>query len=228
VRFILCLSCAWALGLAQSTEPDPAVAPATPPTFQQDKHAYAVLPNYRTAEGSVPFQPISTQKKFVLATEDSFDYGVWITTGFFAGLSQISGSGNEIYGQGVKGFAYRYGVNYADQIIGNYFPEAIVPMLFHTDPRYFRKGEGSKWSRVEHAVGFIFVCKSDSGRTVFNVNEFVGNAMAASVAISYHTGNRTWGDGVQQMGSFLVSDMIGQVLKEFWPDVKRYFRKDKH
>src|SRR5579872_3571547 len=151
-------------------------APDQPP---ENKHIFGVLPNYRMAEGSAPFQPITTRQKFIIATKDSFDYPVFLTTAFFAGLSQLEGSDNNLYRPGVRGFAHRYGFGYADQVISNFFPEAIVPALFHKDPRYFRKGEGSKKSRLVYAIDRIFVSKSDSGATTFNSPEILGNGFAA-------------------------------------------------
>ena len=213
---VMAVSCAIGSAVAQ----DPA-EPVQPP---EDKRAFGVIPNYRTAEGSAPFQPITTKQKFTIATKDSFDYPVLGTTGFFAGLSQIQGSGNNVYGQGMKGFAHRYGISYADQVVGNFFPEAIVPTLFHKDPRYFRKGEGSKKSRLFYAVSHIFVSKSDSGSTNFNSPEIIGNALAAMAGMSYHVHERTAGDVLTQWGvTYIATDTLGQVLKEFWPDVKRKF-----
>ncbi len=193
-----------------------------------DKRVFGVLPNYRTAEGSQPFQRITAKEKFTIATKDSFDYPVFGTTAFFAGLSQLQGSDNDTYGQGLKGFAHRYGINYADQVIGNYFPEAIIPALFHSDPRYFRKGEGSIKGRVGYAVSRIFICKSDNGNNMFNVNEFIGNSAAAVAASAYHPHQRTLGDMTTQWGTFVYTDMAGQVMKEFWPDIKRKLIKNKH
>lgn len=201
---------------------DPAVDPATAGV---DKRLFGVLPNYRTANGSAPYEPISAKQKFTIATKDSFDYPVLFTTAFFAGYSQLTGSGNSVYGQGVKGFAYRYGINYVDQVVGNYFPEAIIPVLFRTDPRYFRKGTGSVASRAWYALDRIFVCKNNHGNMTFNVNEWVGNPVAALAASSYHPHQRTTGDIASEAGSFILSDAIGQELKEFWPDVKHHFTK---
>src|SRR5437868_8321224 len=87
----------------------------------EDKRAFGVMPNYRTAEGSAPYHPITTKQKFTIAAKDSFDGPVFLTTAMWAGLSQLQGNDNDVYGQGVKGFAHRYGINYADQVIGNYF-----------------------------------------------------------------------------------------------------------
>jgi len=188
----------------------------------ENKRMFGVLPNYRMAEGSAPFQPITTKQKFIIATKDSFDYPVFLTTAFFAGLSQLQGSDNSLYRQGVRGFAYRYGFSYADQMMSNFFPEAIVPALFHKDPRYFRKGEGSRGSRLVYAIGRIFVSKSDSGATTFNSPEILGNGLAALAGMTYHTQGRTAGDVLTQWGiTYIGTDTVGQVLKEFWPDIKR-------
>jgi hypothetical protein len=194
----------------------------------EDKRVFGVLPNYRTAEGSVPFQPITTKQKFTIATKDSFDWPVLLTTGMFAGLSQLEGSDNNVYGQGMKGFAHRYGIGYVDQVIGNYFPEAIIPALLHKDPRYFRKGEGTKKSRLFYAVSHIVVSRNDKGETTFNSPEILGNALASLTVMSYHPHERTLSAGFYQWGvTYIGSDMVGQILKEFWPDVKRRFAHKK-
>ena len=238
-RAVLLVALAARVALAQESQPaasttDPTKAQSSAPavdaktdaaTAGVDKRVFGVLPNYRTANGSAPYEPISVKQKFTIATKDSFDYPVLYTTAFFTGLSQLEGSDNRVYGQGVKGFAHRYGIEYVDQVLGNYFPEAIVPTLFHTDPRYFRKGTGSVSSRLIYALDRIIVCKNNNGNTTFNVNEFVGNPLAAVTASSYHPHERTVGDMASQAGSFIISDAVGQVAKEFWPDIKQHLTK---
>ncbi len=211
-RYLFVLAAALGSAYAQQTE---------------DKRAFGVMPNYRTADGSLPFEPITTKEKFTIATKDSFDYPVLGTTAFFAGLSQLQGSANDVYGQGVKGFAHRYGISYLDQVAGNYFPEAIVPTLFHKDPRYFRKGQGSVKGRFFYAVSRIFDSKAESGKTNFNAPVLPGHRRAPPTGLSYHVHERTAGDALSQWGlTYITTDMIGQVLKEFWPDVKRKLKRN--
>jgi len=50
--------------------------------------------------------------------------------------------------------------------------EAIFPSSLHEDPRFFRCGTGSGWSRLKYAVGQIFIAHTDSGEKQFNVSEF--------------------------------------------------------
>src|SRR5271169_3273251 len=91
----------------------PAVAPAavvapngaTPlagdPGSGQDKRIFGVLPNYRTADGTTPFKPITTKQKFTIATKDTFDYPSYALAAAFSGLSQLNNS-NASFGQGLK------------------------------------------------------------------------------------------------------------------------------
>ena len=108
---------------------------------QIDKRILGVLPNYRTANGSAPFVPITTKRKLWIAAKDSFDYPVYFTAGAFAALYQADNQ-NPSYGQGMKGYAKRYGSSYGDQAIGNLMAEGLVPSLLHEDPRYFPHGGG--------------------------------------------------------------------------------------
>jgi len=193
-----------------------------------DKRVFGVLPNYRTAEARAPFQPLATKQKFVIATKDSIDYPVFLTTAFFAGISQLEHSSNDVYGQSTKGLVHRYGINYADQLMSDYFPEAVIPFIFHEDPRYFRRSEGSITSRAFYAIDHIFIAKTDTGRATFNAPEILGNGLAALAAMSYHPHERTAGDTVSEFGTFVTADMAGNIAKEFWPDLKRWYKNRHH
>jgi hypothetical protein len=212
----------------QAAIPEPAVPGTVAPRPSQpveDKRAFGVIPNYKTAEEGAEFEPLTVKQKFTIATKDSFDYPVFVTTAFFTGISQLSGDNNSVYGQGVKGFVHRYGIEYADQTLGNFFPEAIVPVLFHDDPRYFRRAEGSVRSRLLYALSRMVVSKSDAGNWTFNSPEILGNIFAASVASTYHPHERTAGDVLSEASNFWESDIAGNIIKEFWPDIKRHVGK---
>ncbi len=216
----------------------PAVAPAaiapspgdhTPlpgePGSGQDKRIFGVLPNYRTADGTIPFRPITTKQKFTIATKDTFDYPSYVLAAAFAGISQLENSNSE-FGQGVEGYAKRYGSAVADQDIGNFMTEAIFPSLLHEDPRYFRKVNGSVKGRLVYAVERVVVTRTDSGGSRFNFSEWLGNGTVASIGNIYYSGERGFGYTMQRMCTQVGTDAISDVLKEFWPDIKkRWFHK---
>src|SRR5690349_4756102 len=116
-----------------------------------ERRIFGVLPNYRTADGSLPFEPITAREKFHIAVKDSTDWPVYPTAGAFALLYQLEDQ-NPSFGQGMKGYARRYLGAYADQAVGNMMTEAIVPVLLHEDPRYFRRGTGKGFSRAAYAL----------------------------------------------------------------------------
>ena len=75
----LCLLAAPAALLAQSQ------APATAPPAR----AFGVLPNYRLAELSDPFQPISVKRKFYIGYKDATDYPVFALGGVQIGRAHV-------------------------------------------------------------------------------------------------------------------------------------------
>jgi hypothetical protein len=213
---------------AQGPANDPGVQPDADKkqTDEMDKRAFGVLPNYRTADGSLPFSPITAKYKMTIAVKDSFDGPLYITGAVFAGIYQLENQ-NPSFGQGLKGFAHRYITSFGDQAIGNMLTEGVMPSLLRQDPRYFRRGSGSTRSRLVFALTRIFVCKNDKGNWTFNFSEVLGNAAGAAISNAYYPDTRTVHDNAQKFGIQLGTDALSQVLKEFWPDVKRKWF-DKH
>jgi hypothetical protein len=204
--------------------------PAVPaPIPAIDKRIFGVLPNYRTADGTVPFEPITTRHKFYIAAKDSFDYPVYLTAALFAGYYQLDNE-NPSFGQGLKGYVKRLATSYADQAVGNLMTEAIFPSLLHEDPRYFRVGSsgGSKWHRTGYAITRVFVVRTDKGGSTFNFSEWLGNGTAVAASNLYYPGDtRNVSDNIQKLGIAVGTDAFSQVLKEFWPDIKRKLSKKK-
>jgi hypothetical protein len=195
---------------------------ATTPT--EDKRIFGVLPNNRTTEASNPFAPITARRKMTIAFKDSFDLPVYPTAAAFAALYQLEDQ-NPSFGQGMRGYSKRFASAYGDQMIGNMMTEGIVPSLLHEDPRYFRMGEGSKWHRTGYALSQIAITRTDSGHHTFNVAEFGGNAIAVGLSNAWYPDTRTVSDNVQKLAIQLATDAFSNVLKEFWPDVKRRLHK---
>lgn len=206
-------------GGAQLLAQEPA-APAAVPTAA-DKRIFGVLPNYRTVDGSLPFVPISAKRKFWIAGKDSFDYPVYFLSGAFAALNQLEDQSPE-FGQGLKGYAKRYGASYADQAIGNLLTEGLYPAMLHEDTRYFRKGDGRKWGRFGYAASRVIVNRTDKGTWAFNAAEWLGSGSAVAISnLYYPPETRNVSDNTQKLLIQVATDSFSNVLKEFWPDLKR-------
>ena len=197
------------------------------PAPVEDKRAYGVLPNYRTAEASVPFEPITAKHKLKIAFKDSFDGAVYPTAAIFSLVYQAENL-NPSFGQGMKGYAQRVGAAFGDQMIGNMMTEGVMPALLHEDPRYFRLGEGSKKRRAWYAATRIFITPTDSNRKTFNFAEWGGNSVAVAISNLYYRDGRTAADNIPKLFIQCGTDALSNVLKEFWPDVKRHFQKNKN
>ncbi len=191
---------------------------------QPDKRIFWVIPNFRTSPTLAEYKPISPKEKFRIAAMDTFDRGTIALAAAFAGEGQISNA-TPAYGQGVKGYAAYLGAAYADFAIGNYMTEGIFPTILHQDPRYFRRGTGSGWSRLAYAVGQIFWTHTDSGGTQFNFSEVVGNSTAVAISQAYYPDSRTAGNAAGKLGTQLAVDTASNILKEFWPDLSRKHSK---
>ena len=222
---VLLLTCSF-MAMGQDSTPTPTPGPpvlqpgqteATPPP--PDKRVFGVLPNYRTANATAVYMPITAKQKFTIAAKDSFDYPLVGLAAFIAGYGQLDNS-HPAFGQGWAGYGRRVGTTYADQAIGNMMTEGIFPSLLHEDPRYFRRGYGSVWSRTYYAATRVFVTHTDSGGTRFNFSEVLGNATGTAISNAYYPDDHTVGDNVEKLGSQIGIDAISQVLKEFWPDIK--------
>lgn len=184
------------------------------------KRVLGVLPNYRTADASLEGTVLTPKQKFTIAFKDSFDYPLVLLAGAFAGLSQLT-DGDKSFGQGVEGYAHRLGTWYADEALGNMFTEGLFPALFHQDPRYFRKATGRKWGRTGYALTRVIVTQKDGGGRQFNYSEWVGNAAATAIGNVYHPDSRDAYDNSMKLLEQVGTDAISQVIKEFWPDLKR-------
>ncbi len=212
-------------------------APATPPASPQaetpaplqpgqtqappDKRVFGVLPNYRTANATAIYTPITVKQKFIIGSKDSFDYPLVLLAGAFAGLGQLTNQ-HPAFGQGLAGFGRRIGTGYADQAIGNMMTESIFPSILREDPRYFRRGTGSPMSRTWYALTRVMVTRTDSGGTRFNFSEWVGNATGVAISNAYYPDDHSVGANVGKLCQQVGTDAISQVLKEFWPDVKHW------
>lgn len=212
------------LGVSVTRAQDSPNNPQSNPLPTEDKRIFGVIPNNRTTEESIPFHAISAKQKVTIAAKDSFDWPVFPTAAAFAGLYQIENQ-NPSFGQGVEGYAKRFATAYGDQMIGDMMTEGFVPVITHEDPRYFRLGEGSVLYRTGYALKQIVVTRTDSGGHSFNLSEWGGNAIAVALSNAYYPDTRTASDNAERLIIACGTDAFSNILKEFWPDVKKKLQK---
>jgi len=67
----------------------------------------------------------------------------------------------------------------------------------------------------------VLITHKDSGGERFNFSEWIGNAGATVISNAYYPDNRNVLGNVEKLLEEVGTDAGSQVLKEFWPDIKR-------
>jgi hypothetical protein len=181
---------------------------------------FDVMTNY-TVEKANELPPMTTGQKYRLAAAQGFDYFAYPFNAALAGIDQANNSPKS-WGQGWGAYGQRFGENFADNTIGTFMTTAVFPSLLHEDPRYYQMGKGPFLRRTYHAINRLFVVRTDSGGTQCNYSELVGNAAAAAFSNVYHAPeDRTFSRNIGTFGLLIMWDGVGNLMKEFWPDVRR-------
>ena len=205
----------------QQKPPTDVARPCNDSNGEQTKRIFWVIPNYRAVSADTHLPALRVKQKFWLATRDSFDYSAFILAGLLAGYSQATNASPE-FDDGAAASARYYWHSFADEAVGNYFTEAIVPSLTREDPRYYTLGRlhGGFFRRAGYAVTRLVITRSDSGGTMFNFSEIVGNGLGAGASdLYYPTQERNLGQTGTKWATQIGIDGIANLLKEFWPDI---------
>ncbi len=199
-----------------------AVAQAPPPAppctaDAEPKRIFGIIPNYRTSPNVKAFTPLSIREKWSIVKDDSLDRGTFMLALGFGGEAMFFES-SPSFGHGLAGYARYSAAAYADWTLGNVMTEGLYPTVLHQDPRYFRRGDGSTWSRLRYAMSQTLWTHADSGRFQVNYSELVGNTTAVAISTLYYPDNRTLGASVSKVAVQIGVDMAANLLKEFSPD----------
>ena len=195
---------------------------------KQPKRILWVIPNYRAVSANTHLPPLSFKNKFWLATQDTFDYSDFIFVAGLAGISMANKS-QPSFKQGAAGYGRYYWHLFVDGAIENYMTEAIVPAATKEDPRYYTMGKGRFIKRTGYAVSRLFITRTDSGKSTFNISEIVGAGAAAGIGNAYYPAqSNPWVKTYQRWGTQVGLDGVFNVLKEFWPDINKAVFRGKY
>ncbi|HKR29205.1 MAG TPA: hypothetical protein VJT08_01935 [Terriglobales bacterium] len=188
-----------------------------------------VSPNRLVVEGrDTKGPPLSTAQKFSQVEKNFINpftfAGVAIEAGFDQAIDVHHG-----YGGGGQGYLKRYGADLADTASAQFFGIGVYPSLFHTDPRYYRMGNGTFTARAVYSITRVLSTRTDSGHERFNAPEILAAATSSGLSRTYYPADeRTVGDFAYSMGSRIAFDAAYNLTKEFWPDVRtRLFGRPK-
>ena len=99
-------------------------------------------------------------------------------------------------------------------------PDLCPATTLHQDPRYFPSHRRTLILRSWYAVTRVVITRSDNGDETFNTSEFLGALFTSALQNSYYPRHdRTFGETMNRFSGALSSDALGNLLREFTPDI---------
>jgi hypothetical protein len=151
---------------------------------QEKQRVLGFIPNFYVSY--VPdAAPLVPRQKFELAWKTTIDPFTFVGVAALAGVQQATDDFDG-YGQGMQGYAKRFGAAYTDVVSATFIGSAILPSLLKQDPRYFYKGVGSPRSRALYAVANVVICKGDNKRWQPNYSGILGGFASGGLSYLYY------------------------------------------
>jgi len=150
---------------------------------EEKQRVFGVVPNfYVTYEHDAA--PLTPKLKFQLALKALTDPVTISGFGLNAAIYQAADYPS--YRQGAAGYGQRLGATFAGGYTKILLGDALLPSLFHQDPRYFYQGTGTTKSRLLHAMACPFVTRGDDGRREINYSNIIGDLASGAIANAYY------------------------------------------
>jgi hypothetical protein len=141
-----------------------------------------------------------------------------------AGIRQAENSPKEWRG-GAEGFGYRIGDAFAKHVIRRTLQYGASAAL-HEDNRYFLSGQTGFFRRAKYALVSTLLARHDNGRQFISFSRLGSAAGGAFISRTWqpHSENSAE-DAAANFGIAMGTDAGFNVIREFWPDLKRRFRR---
>jgi hypothetical protein len=183
--------------------------------IEESQRVLGVVPNfYSVYEWNAP--PLNGRQKFQLAFRSEIDPITFLGAGAIAG-GEESRRIYPGYGSEVGGFGKRFAAQYVNDFDSRMIGSAVLPSLFHQDPRYFYKGTGTIRSRAWYAIRSAFICRGDNGRDEFDISHIGGDFVAGALSNLYYPEanegtSLIFTNGLIEMGGMAGTNLIREFL----------------
>jgi hypothetical protein len=181
---------------------------------ETEQRVFAVIPNFSTSY-EWDAAPLTAKLKFRLEARTLIDPFTIASDATIAGAEQYHNTFPG-YGGGWQGYGKRFGATLADSFDARIIGDALLPSVFHQDPRYFYHGGPNVSRRITYALKETVMCRGDDQRQQFCISRVLGDFAAAGLANLYHAqGDRGW--GITMRDTFIVfgGDALGNEVREF-------------
>jgi len=205
------------------------VAPAPGSPISNDR-ILGVIPNFQTVpDPGVVYTPLRVRDKWELFIKETVDPYTFASAAAGAAMSQWHNQAPK-YGYGAGPYFERFGAAQADMSTQNFFSDALLASLLHEDPRYFRMGPTRKvFVRIVYSMSRTAITRKDSGKDGFSFAGIGGMLMGIGLSNAYYPAASVNGTEMEsRVVTSLTSSALGNLLPEFWPDVKAKLDRLRH
>ncbi len=178
-----------------------------------------IFPNfYSSYDWNAP--PMEARQKLQLGIRSVIDPVSFLGVAAIAGAEQYENV-FPAYGTGIEGYGKRYGAALATHVSADLLSRAVYPAIFHQDPRYFYKGNGSIRSRVLYAISAAVMARDDDGRWRPNYSNVLGNFSAGAISNLYYPASDRGAslvflNGLADTGGDAAANLVREfILKRF-------------
>lgn len=226
---LLCLAAPLLLHSQSAADSDPIETVRSDAPISNDR-ILGIIPNFQTvSDPTKPYVSLRVRDKWRLFLKETVDPYTFFTAAAGAGISQWHNE-DPRYGVGFKPYMQRFGAAQADITTQNFFQDAVLASLLHEDPRYFRMGPGSTvLHRIAYAMSRVAITRRDSGKDGFNFSGVLGMELGIALSNAYYPARSVnGGETAYRTFTSLTASALGNLLPEFWPDIKARLARYKH
>lgn len=181
---------------------------------QEKQRVLGVIPNFYTSY-LWNAAPMTAKLKYHLVFRAALDPITIAGSAAVAGVEQWHDT-YPGYGTGVEGYAKRFGASYADSFVSRLVGDAMLPAVFHQDPRYFYRGSGRWEARLGYSLKETILCRGDDGKQQFAYSRVLGAFIAAGLSNVYHAPqDRQAGVTFRDAGVIIGAQAAENIVREF-------------
>jgi hypothetical protein len=171
------------------------------------------------------YVPITTDQRVDWIVDGVIGRQSLLIVGPLADIWQTAFNTPEEWGRGPSGIAKRYAERLTDVAISNSI-EGGLGALWGEDPRYVRSARKGVWPRARYALKTSVLAPGRDGRLRPAWARYAGNTLNNVIENAWLPPSQTTASMTAvRSGMGIVTRMGGNLWEEFWPDVKRHFKK---
>jgi hypothetical protein len=180
-----------------------------------------VGPSRPAAPDSAPLT-VGEKAKYYLRAYEPQDF---VRSAFWAGIAH-AGNSPEEWGGGIHGYNRRFASRFATHAVRRSIQFGIGAVR-KEDPRFLSSGKTGFWARTGYVLSRTVLVRHDDGHDTVAAGRLVGAFGAGLISNTWQPSTRnSVGDGLVRGATTLAGDAVMRMCAEFWPDIKRIFRRE--